>query len=109
MTTATANQGTVAQIFGPVVDVRFDPGPVIDTPLRSASQIRALQVPVHHYGVTVIDAHFVSAAHRHGVQVHAWTIDTAEQIQSLLALGVDGIMSDRPELLTRTFACASNG
>jgi len=26
MTTATANKGSIAQIFGPVVDVRFPPG-----------------------------------------------------------------------------------
>lgn len=70
---------------------------------------RALQVPPAQYGIRVIDSHFVTAAHRRGVHVHAWTIDSAEQIRSLIALGVDGVMSDLPELLTRTLDCASRG
>jgi glycerophosphoryl diester phosphodiesterase len=67
----------------------------------------ALQVPPSHYGITVIDSNFVSAAHRRGVHVHAWTIDSPEQMRRLVKLGVDGIMSDLPELLTRTLDCAS--
>jgi glycerophosphoryl diester phosphodiesterase len=59
----------------------------------------ALQIPVRHRGVRVLDRRLVQAAHRHGVQVHAWTIDDPAEMRELLALGVDGLMSDRPDLL----------
>lgn len=68
---------------------------------------RALQVPPAEYGIRVIDSNFVTAAHRHGVQVHAWTIDSPAQIRGLVELGVDGVMSDLPKLLTDTLNCAS--
>ena len=59
----------------------------------------ALQVPVETSGVTVLDEALLAAAHDQGVAVHAWTIDDAEEMQRLVALGVDGIMSDVPTTL----------
>jgi len=76
-------------------------------PTKMPIPYSALQVPPRYYAIRVIDSAFVTAAHRHGVHVHAWTIDSAEQMRSLLRVGVDGIMSDLPELLTSTLECAS--
>lgn len=59
----------------------------------------ALQVPPVFAGVTVVDDRFVAAAHDHGLAVHVWTIDEREEMASLLATGVDGIMTDRPSIL----------
>ena len=59
----------------------------------------ALQVPPRHRGLKVLDAPFVAAAHAVEKQVHAWTIDDAAQMDYLLDLGVDGIMTDRPDVL----------
>jgi glycerophosphoryl diester phosphodiesterase len=59
----------------------------------------ALQVPPTYRGMTVVDRAFIRAAHRHGVQVHVWTLDAPSEIRRLLNLGVDGIMSDRPDRL----------
>jgi len=59
----------------------------------------ALQVPVAFGGMTVIDQRFVDAAHATGLAVHAWTIDRADEMESLLALDVDGIISDCPSVL----------
>ena len=58
----------------------------------------ALQVPPEWKGVPVITAATVEAAHRLGLEVHAWTINEEEEMERLLALGVDGIMTDIPAL-----------
>jgi glycerophosphoryl diester phosphodiesterase len=57
------------------------------------------QVPVRARGRVLVDARFVAAAHRRGLQVHVWTIDEPNEMRRLLDLGVDGIMTDRPAAL----------
>lgn len=57
------------------------------------------QVPAAAGRVTVVDERFVAAAHRRGIQVHVWTVDEPAEMERLLDLGVDGLMTDRPEVL----------
>jgi len=45
-----------------------------------------------------IDARLVDAAHALGKQVIPWTIDEPSQMQAMRALGVDGIITNRPDL-----------
>ncbi len=59
----------------------------------------ALQVPVRHRGIPLVTRRFVEAAHRSNVRVDAWTINGADEMRRLLDLGVDVIMTDRPETL----------
>lgn len=59
----------------------------------------ALQVSEHWRGLHVVDERFVQAAHARGLQVHVWTVDEPEAMDRLAHLGVDGIMTDRPDLL----------
>jgi len=59
----------------------------------------ALQVPPRQGPLPVVDRRFLQAAHRLGIQVHVWTVDESEEMRRLLNLRVDGLMSDRPNLL----------
>lgn len=59
----------------------------------------ALQVPPYFGDIELVTEGFVEAAHRRGVEVHCWTINDAAEIERLLDLGVDGLMSDFPERL----------
>ncbi|HAY66561.1 MAG TPA: glycerophosphodiester phosphodiesterase, partial [Acidimicrobiaceae bacterium] len=47
----------------------------------------------------VVDARFVARMHSLGIAVHCWTIDDPSEMRRLLDLGVDGIMTDLPEVL----------
>jgi glycerophosphoryl diester phosphodiesterase len=56
----------------------------------------------HRVGVlTVVDAKVVAYFHARGIPVHVWTVDDEREMRELLALGVDGIVTDRPDLLAR--------
>ncbi len=57
------------------------------------------QVPVRRGPVLIVDGRFVEGAHRQGLPVHVWTIDDDVEMERLLDLGVDGIMTDRPSVL----------
>ena len=66
-------------------------------PARVAFNV--LQVPTHYRGIPVVTRRFIRAAHKRGLHVHVWTVDEAPEMERLLDLGVDGIMTDRPTLL----------
>ncbi|HWE92258.1 MAG TPA: glycerophosphodiester phosphodiesterase family protein [Pseudonocardiaceae bacterium] len=57
------------------------------------------QVPVRRGQLTVVGPRFVRVARRCGVEVHVWTVDERAQMIELLDLGVDGLVTDRPDLL----------
>ncbi|MGH9902014.1 MAG: glycerophosphodiester phosphodiesterase family protein, partial [Pyrinomonadaceae bacterium] len=58
---------------------------------------RALQVPEYAGGWRVLTADFVAAAHRRGVEVHAWTINDEDAMRRMFELGVDGVITDYPD------------
>jgi len=59
----------------------------------------ALQVPPDALGRPLVTREFVAAAHARGLCVHVWTINEPAEMRRLLALGVDGLMSDFPARL----------
>lgn len=60
---------------------------------------RVLQLPFRWHGVRVVTRGVVSRAHAAGLPVHVWTLDDVASIEHAIEVGVDGIMTDRPEVL----------
>ena len=56
----------------------------------------ALQIPPAFGDIALVTAESVAAAHRLGLEVHVWTINEPAEMEALLDLGVDGIMTDFP-------------
>ena len=72
------------------------------------SSYAAVQLPVSFKFVPVLDQRLVAAARRAGMAVHAWTIDEEDEMRQLIAMGVDGIMTDRPTVLSRVLQASAS-
>jgi glycerophosphoryl diester phosphodiesterase len=79
----------------------------LDNAYRPAMQ--ALQVPEYMGGIRVLSPAFIRAARRLNLQVHAWTINETEAMRRILALGVDGIITDYPDRLVALLGEAERG
>jgi glycerophosphoryl diester phosphodiesterase len=60
---------------------------------------RCAQVPARIGRRAFVDGRYVAAAHRLGLPIHAWTVNDRAEMIRLLDLGVDGIMTDRADVL----------
>jgi glycerophosphoryl diester phosphodiesterase len=89
----------VATSYGPVgVGLsRYAPGRLAERLLAGRGD--ALQVPHRHRGLHIVTRRFVERAHAGGRPVHVWTVDEPEEMHLLLDLGVDGLMTDRTDVL----------
>ena len=58
-----------------------------------------VQVPVQWRGIPVVTPRMVRAAHARGIHVQVWTVDDEAEMNRLLDIGVDALMTDRPSLL----------
>jgi glycerophosphoryl diester phosphodiesterase len=96
------------RLFGPSVCTALGPRGIAALRLssyspRAAGLVRipagCAQVPLQLGGRALVDERFVTAAHERGLQVHVWTVDTEEDATTMLDLGVDGLMTDRPSML----------
>jgi len=61
-------------------------------------------VPDRWGNVQLITAGFVAAAQAQGMKVYVETIDTPGRMRELLALSVDGIVTNRPDLMRQVMA-----
>ena len=62
---------------------------------------QVFQVPETTGSTRVVSPRFVRLAHKAGIAVQVWTVDEPEDIRRLLDWGVDGIISDRPDVASR--------
>jgi glycerophosphoryl diester phosphodiesterase len=98
--------GRVRSLVGPRLCVSMGPRQVAQ--LTAASRglpgggrltAPCAQVPPKQGRLALVTKRFVDAAHARGIQVHVWTIDDPAEMARLLDLGVDGVMTDRPQVL----------
>lgn len=95
-------EGRVATSAGPVEIARFLATVRMGRVPSMAAD--ALQIPTRARGITVVDRKTVAAAHAALKHVHVWTINESSEMHRLLDLGVDGIITDRPDLLNDVLA-----
>jgi glycerophosphoryl diester phosphodiesterase len=96
---ATSMSQREAQIFWLLARLRLA--------AASSPDAVALQVPERFAGVEVLTPALLAAARSRNLRVHAWTINDDEAMRRLIALGVDGIMTDRPDRLQRLRGAAA--
>lgn len=76
-------------------------GPVLRAALRG---LHAVQIPTRALGLDTVSPARIRAFQAAGVEVHVWTINDESEMRRLLALGVDGIVTDRSDLAVEVVA-----
>lgn len=61
------------------------------------------QVPMEEKGFNLATKGFVRTAHRHNFAVHYWTINDVADMEHLIGIGADGIMTDYPHRLKEVY------
>jgi glycerophosphoryl diester phosphodiesterase len=95
------------RLAGPRVPTAASPGEVaayVAVPGRLARSLTrrapaALQIPYRRGRLVVASRRLVRRAHVAGLRVHVWTVDDAADMDALLDRGVDGLMTDRTDIL----------
>ncbi|MGN6754429.1 MAG: glycerophosphodiester phosphodiesterase [Intrasporangium sp.] len=90
--TAASRPGAALMVLGPRWVSRM---------LRTPADVFQVPTVITPGGrtVAVVTPKLVEVAHRHGKHVHVWTVDDAAEMDRLLDLGVDGLVSDRIDVL----------
>ncbi len=67
-------------------------------PKRKQTQPTLFQIPPHQWGITVVTPAFIETMHSRGSIIQVWTINEESEIRRLFEMGVDSVMTDKPEL-----------
>ncbi|MBI3048863.1 MAG: glycerophosphodiester phosphodiesterase [Acidobacteria bacterium] len=59
------------------------------------------QVPEHNGVLQIVSPQFIRYAHEAALKVQVWTVDREDDMRRLLEWGVDGLISNRPDLAVR--------
>ncbi|MDQ2698846.1 MAG: glycerophosphodiester phosphodiesterase [Actinomycetota bacterium] len=94
----SGGRGTIARVLAAVA-ARSD-----RLVARALAGVDALQVPERQGGLRIVTPRLVRAAHRHGVEVHVWTVNDPHDMLRLVEMGVDGIVTDRADVALQTLA-----
>ncbi len=63
-----------------------------------------LQLPMSEYNIPLDTSYLVYKAHHNNMFLHYWTINEKEDIQKLIEIGCDGIITDRPDIMFEVLA-----
>ncbi|HEY8301865.1 MAG TPA: glycerophosphodiester phosphodiesterase family protein [Jatrophihabitans sp.] len=99
---ATRRISAVRRALGEGLCTAFGPGAIASLRLYGRARHRGagcIQAPVRIGGRRIVDSRFVRAAHGLGLPVIAYTVDDPAEMRALLDLGVDGLMTDRADVL----------
>ena len=69
-------------------------------PVRRAPY-QTYQVPEYADATRIVSRRFIRHAHAAGLKVQVWTVDEEVDMRRLLAWGVDGLISNRPDVAVR--------
>ncbi len=99
------SRGRVATAAGPSAAIRMRAAARLGRTVRHPAA--AYQLPFDSRALR-FDPSLVAAIHRGGAQVHCWTVNEAEDMRRLLDWGVDGIVTDRPDVLNDVLGIGSS-
>jgi glycerophosphoryl diester phosphodiesterase len=97
-----------AKRLEPRIPVGIIYGPGLPLPFRRAWLAPIVVHEARHPKHSLVDAGYMAWAKRRGYQVNAWTVNDAETMHRLIALGADGIITDVPDVLGMTLGAAPN-
>ena len=83
--------------------------PDLPLPLRRAWLAFLAPHEARHPKHTMVDAPYMAWARRRGYRVNTWTVDDPDEMRRLIGLGVDGIVTNVPDVLRSVLASASQG
>jgi Glycerophosphoryl diester phosphodiesterase len=63
-----------------------------------------LQIPIYRYGIKIVTKRFVDFCKRENIKISVWTINSTEEMDYLIDLDVDGIITDKPKALINLLA-----
>ena len=61
--------------------------------------IKIIQIPLKWKGIKILTRNLIKKANISNLLVHVWTINDRKTINNLIDLGVNGVITDEPELL----------
>jgi glycerophosphoryl diester phosphodiesterase len=82
--------------------------PIPGLPVAGFARGQLAQVPRKQGPLTVVTPRFVAIAHRRGLEVHVWTVNDPAEMRELLDWGVDGLVTDQPDLLREVLRAKGN-
>ena len=63
-----------------------------------------MQIPIYRYGIKIVTRRFVDFCKRENIKISVWTINSIEEMDYLIGLDVDGIITDKPKALINLLA-----
>ena len=64
----------------------------------------AFQSPEFVFGIKLLTPSVIATAHTHNLEIHAWTIDSGDEMRRFIDMGVDGIITNYPDRLIEIVA-----